>query len=309
MLQSSYAVFSRCPGMQALHVLISYDSWFYMGNATDRHSTQSYRWAVEQTLRMDLEITNIFMDAYLRFENENYVLRKYYTSTVNAYTSLQITASKVVFHHQTKLRIMLSSDEKQAFLPTNDGMEIAPAQSAVQYITQAVNYDIGPLTGEPRLELDQAWSRLLRPTVVRVTKDELERMNKSSIALRNGTGYIGYLEVHHMLHCVKRLYQLQYPEYYTGAVADGALSIEHRDHCLNVLIEGIMCNADTTINTYAWKNNHEIRGSRTGSRRCTDWDHLQAWANQRTLQIVDRSETMAALVPSDEFEVVESMNY
>ena len=27
-------------------------------------------------------------------------------------------------------------------------------------------------------------------------------MNKTSIALKDGSGYLGYLEAHHMLHCV-----------------------------------------------------------------------------------------------------------
>lgn len=38
--------------------------------------------------------------------------------------------------------------------------------------------------------------------MVKITEDELRRMNKTSIELRDGTGYIGYLESHHMLHCV-----------------------------------------------------------------------------------------------------------
>lgn len=39
-------------------------------------------------------------------------------------------------------------------------------------------------------------------SMIRLSKDEMARMNKTSIALKDGTGYIGYLETLHMLHCV-----------------------------------------------------------------------------------------------------------
>ncbi|KAI1120825.1 hypothetical protein F5Y10DRAFT_289256 [Nemania abortiva] len=182
----------------------------------------------------------------------------------------------------------------------------SPAQPAIKYISQRLGYDLGPLTGEPRLELDQAWSRLLRSSMLIISQDELEKMNKSSIALRDGSGYVGYLEAHHMLHCVKRLYQLQHPEYYLDVLEYGSLTSEHSDHCFQVLIEGIMCNVDVTLNTYFWLSSHEIKGNRTGSRKCTDWNHLQAWADERTLRASGKEEFLASLVQRDELEGVGS---
>lgn len=52
-----------------------------------------------------------------------------------------------------------------------------------------------------------------------------------------------------------------------------------------------MCNADTMIGTYFWKEGGAIRGkemmdiesNRTGNRQCTDFDKLRSWAEQRTL--------------------------
>jgi len=38
--------------------------------------------------------------------------------------------------------------------------------------------------------------------MVRVSEEEMRKMNKTSVALRDGGGYVGYLESHHMLHCV-----------------------------------------------------------------------------------------------------------
>lgn len=38
--------------------------------------------------------------------------------------------------------------------------------------------------------------------MMKVSKDELHRMNDTSVALRDGSGYIIYLETGHMLHCL-----------------------------------------------------------------------------------------------------------
>lgn len=38
--------------------------------------------------------------------------------------------------------------------------------------------------------------------MIKISDEELRSMNKTSIALRDGSGYIGYLETLHMLHCV-----------------------------------------------------------------------------------------------------------
>ncbi|KAI0404430.1 hypothetical protein F4802DRAFT_567060 [Xylaria palmicola] len=200
------------------------------------------------------------------------------------------------------LSVILSSPPRRcepAAIPPQRAF--SPAQPAVRHISQQIGYNLSQYTGEPRLGLDEAWSSLLRPSILRISEDELEKMNKSSIALRDGSGYIGYLEVHHMLHCVKRLYEYKYPEYYHSVFEDGLLTAEHRDHCLEVLIEGITCNADITPSTYYWKDSRHIKGNRTGSRQCVDWSHLQEWAEERTLRVSSREELLASLVGGDEF--------
>jgi hypothetical protein len=39
-------------------------------------------------------------------------------------------------------------------------------------------------------------------TMVVVSEEEMKRMNKTSVLMKDGSGYVGYLEAHHMLHCV-----------------------------------------------------------------------------------------------------------
>ncbi|KXH44566.1 hypothetical protein CNYM01_09527 [Colletotrichum nymphaeae SA-01] len=58
------------------------------------------------------------------------------------------------------------------------------------------------LTGPPGPEADKAWEELEKPFMLRFSEDEMNRMQKTSLALKDGSGYIGYLESFHMLHCV-----------------------------------------------------------------------------------------------------------
>lgn len=61
-----------------------------------------------------------------------------------------------------------------------------------------------------------------------------------------------------------------------------------------------MCNADVTVNTYFWKPNGEIKGFREGPRKCTDWNRVQDWLDERELPFGSKEDFLASLVSNDE---------
>lgn len=62
-----------------------------------------------------------------------------------------------------------------------------------------------PFKGPPRPELEEAWHKLLNPAAaVRVEKEVLDRINRTSVALQDGSGYMVGLDVYHQLHCLVR---------------------------------------------------------------------------------------------------------
>ena len=61
-----------------------------------------------------------------------------------------------------------------------------------------------------------------------------------------------------------------------------------------------MCNADVTVNTYYWKSPDEIQGNRTGTRKCTDWNRIQEWAEERAVKFEGVDDFLDTLVQSDE---------
>lgn len=100
----------------------------------------------------------------------------------------------------------------------------APAESAIAYMTKPVD---GLATdsifgGDPTPELDHAWHVLMASTNrarlsfgteyhlqaheldinLRLSPEEMRRLNQTSLAFSDGSGYLGTLGVYHELHCV-----------------------------------------------------------------------------------------------------------
>ena len=72
---------------------------------------------------------------------------------------------------------------------------------------QKVSYDgelntTKPCRGEPRPELDKAWHDLLQHNNIRLSEEELHKMNRTAIELYDGSGYSGQINAYHHLHCL-----------------------------------------------------------------------------------------------------------
>ncbi|KAF2205680.1 hypothetical protein GQ43DRAFT_406962 [Delitschia confertaspora ATCC 74209] len=155
----------------------------------------------------------------------------------------------------------------------------SPAQSALKFEKRffyAELNDTNPYKGPPSPELDAAWNDLLAPTAIRVSEETMKRINRTSIRIKDGSGYFVTLDVYHQLHCLKYLRHYVHPEYYTINEPNIA---EHVDHCLDTLRQYIMCNADVALNTYTWKPNYARPWPVfTTEHECVNWEALHSWA-------------------------------
>ena len=59
-----------------------------------------------------------------------------------------------------------------------------------------------PFAGPPNASIDEAWHSLLEPISVRVSKEEWQRTQRTSVELPEGGGYLGWVGVYHELHCL-----------------------------------------------------------------------------------------------------------
>ncbi|KAF2010396.1 hypothetical protein BU24DRAFT_454773 [Aaosphaeria arxii CBS 175.79] len=155
----------------------------------------------------------------------------------------------------------------------------SPANAALKFESRTVHGELddnNPYKGPPSPELDAAWHDLLAPTAIRASKEDMDRMNRTSIPLEDGSGYFVTLDVYHQLHCLKYIRHSIHPEYYT---INESNKEEHLDHCLDVIRQYIMCNADVTVNTYTWRDDKQKPWPVfTSKHKCVDWDALHGWA-------------------------------
>ncbi|RDW81845.1 hypothetical protein BP6252_02957 [Coleophoma cylindrospora] len=180
----------------------------------------------------------------------------------------------------------------------------SPAQEAIVYntVSPAVpstdgDPDTTPYGGNPSLEGDAAWARLLRPTNIRISGDELFKMNETSLPLIDGSGdYWGSLEVYHQLHCLKIIREYIALDYYPAdlhgdlfTMVPGRVFPTHIDHCLEALRLRLTCQPDLTVMTYHWPEEKAYKPDpdyRT-SRKCVDWDKLHEFAINRSFSVLD----------------------
>ncbi|QPH12467.1 hypothetical protein C2857_004664 [Epichloe festucae Fl1] len=134
-----------------------------------------------------------------------------------------------------------------------------------------------PFKGPPRSELDEAWDKLLGPSSVRVSKATLERINRTSVPLRDGSGYMAGLDVYHQLHCLRYVRRYLHQDYY-NMTKEKNLG-QHIDHCLESLRQYIMCNADVSLLTFDWiPNFHKPWPNFRIVHECANWEAIEEWA-------------------------------
>lgn len=75
------------------------------------------------------------------------------------------------------------------------------------------DFELSDYAGLPSPLLDEKWHDLLEHVTLRVSKEELQKSNQTSVALPRG-GYMAWLGVSHELHCIKTLRQWNYRDHY-----------------------------------------------------------------------------------------------
>ncbi|CAI6312384.1 unnamed protein product [Periconia digitata] len=176
-------------------------------------------------------------------------------------------------------------------------LTFSPATEAIRYEKKRLWRDIdgpNPFTGVPRPELDKAWHDLLEPMTIKVTAEELEKFSEgdTSIALRDGSGYIAEMAAYHELHCNKRIRRYIFFDYYYHNLTEEEQRTEdtHIDHCLEYWRESVMCRGDTTMGTFYWRESDGYPTSRVYTdNECVDWTAFDTWSRKRMVDMSDRS--------------------
>lgn len=105
-------------------------------------------------------------------------------------------------------------------------INLAPANDAIEYEYRTMTINETIMVGHPTPAWEKAMDGLLEGTLLTITQQELDRLGEDSIALKNG-GFAAGLGVAHNVHCVKKIKQFMYFDYFYPDVEVGSSHYEH----------------------------------------------------------------------------------
>jgi len=164
------------------------------------------------------------------------------------------------------------------------GLEII--EDEYRKIRWEARYDVpSPYKGPPSEVIDAAWGKITTIGPMSISETELHEINPPQWPVRlpeeSGGGYMGLVEFVHQIHCLDLLRKQTYPEYYKEDYNSSSWH-EHADHCVDTLLQKLMCDSDVSILTYAW-----IEGKKTPQpnlnveHKCRNFDMILEWALEK----------------------------
>ncbi|KAG0704005.1 hypothetical protein DFH29DRAFT_802565 [Suillus ampliporus] len=152
--------------------------------------------------------------------------------------------------------------------------------------------------GPPSPEIDAAWTRIVddvlptRMTLEEILKaGEVDSPSKVKYPEKNGGGFMVSTESLHQLHCLNLLRKASWFEYYGPLFQDEPKVVRmHLDHCIEMIRQNIMCNADVTMITWDWVEGHKHPYPNFNTRhQCRNYEKILDWASNHAVHI-DASE-------------------
>ncbi|KAI1328867.1 hypothetical protein F5Y16DRAFT_398077 [Xylariaceae sp. FL0255] len=133
--------------------------------------------------------------------------------------------------------------------------------------------------GKPGPAVDEAWDKLLGGLNLDFDKTEVD-LSKTTFQWPESGLYFSGLDVFHSLHCLNRLRQAIYPDYYVHAF-DSPLSPsrdDHIGHCINHIRQAIQCHSDLTPMEWKLVNSNKLILETETQHTCRNFDKIREWA-------------------------------
>ncbi|KAI1074525.1 hypothetical protein F5B20DRAFT_432849 [Whalleya microplaca] len=201
---------------------------------------------------------------------------------------------------------------------------LEPDSNAIEYevvvFGGALEYE-SVYKGTPNEKLDDAWTWITHMNNSGVDGEVVDRIGKSRIAVKyaeeQGGMYDVGVEVFHQLHCLVSLYsapmspylglgevhrngqnlirKYTYRTYYdlpenkpTEFTDSEPVLRSHVDHCIDMLRQVLMCQADVGIVTYNWVEGWaDAYPDFSTQHKCRKFDRIVAWADQHSTPVED----------------------
>ncbi|KAG4413921.1 hypothetical protein IFR04_012936 [Cadophora malorum] len=227
-------------------------------------------------------------------------------------TKIAITANVLLFVFSgTTLLHAYQRDEKahmnadlrkiSAYSPLLDAMEFPMTRkmSFAQY------GDGGPTIwrAPPSPEVDEAWDRMVIEDLWPVSQSEIKKMWKDHTVIAKlpaeygDDAYVAKAAVFHNIHCLNSLRKAIHKDYYFPDGDPDALYQLHTSHCIQVLLENLMCRPNPAVYMYRWMEEFPVPVPDTNI-----WN--QCWDFESVMEQYE----MLALSNVTEFDIVKPLN-
>jgi len=138
--------------------------------------------------------------------------------------------------------------------------------------------------------VDKAWHDLLNAENIIIEPEYMRHYGREDIgvAVPDGEGYLGTLNVYHELHCLKRIHQYMYLDSYFPDLTEHQRELNrlHNEHCIDFLRMSVMCHGDVGLITYEWHQDSRIPVANATSHQCINWEKLDKWTKDRTVDMM-----------------------
>lgn len=188
---------------------------------------------------------------------------------------------------------------------------------------------------DPSPEVDDAWDRLSAEgfEIITVDEESVIRSGKTpglSVKAplswdRGPQAYVAQVEVFHQVHCLNELRKEIHADYYYGSHNRSNKSseelradrMEHKKHCIHMLLQNLLCHADVEIITHNWVH-YDLHDQPNRPyaepfadfnviKKCRNFEELLIWQKEKS--IANLSSRWAELKMPDGAEFVSGDGY
>jgi Mycotoxin biosynthesis protein UstYa len=166
----------------------------------------------------------------------------------------------------------------------------------------------------PSPEVDAAWEKIsnLRPImlsrneVIATGKDPNKAVRFDDTFGLGNEAFAGRIDVFHQIHCLDAIRRDVHWDYYyddmypKGRNHSGSLHKLHLSHCIYLLLQNIMCNANVDVYTHTWNDAVPYPFADFNiNHQCRDFDAILEWQEENS---VDMAQFLAMRRPAETFE-------
>ncbi|KAF7186989.1 hypothetical protein HII31_11598 [Pseudocercospora fuligena] len=148
-------------------------------------------------------------------------------------------------------------------------------------------------------DTEAAWDQFEHIRTLPLTSSQIQRMGKDPSTVAKfedavwnlgDNAYVGALDFFHQVHCLNLLRNAAFFNHPATMVTkhgkQDKLYWVHLQHCTDMLMQHLLCTADTGMITYQWKedNAHPFPDF-TVNRECKNWHQLAAYRDEKAVDL------------------------